>query len=301
MEQILSEAAIAPGDLIKDSRTEDFVADVVEVSKETVVLVDFWAPWCEPCKQLTPTLEKVVTEAGGAIKLVKVNVDENQGLAEQLQVKSIPMVIAFKDGNPVDAFTGAIPESKIKTFIERFSGKLGPSPVESALEAAIAATEAGDHEAAANIYAQIVQHEPENAAALGGLARAYIEVGELDRAEETLALVPPAHANHKYITAAQSALVLARQSGDAGDAAEFKAKVEANPDDHQARFDLGVALFAAGRSEDAIDAFLEIIRRNLAWNDEAARTQLLKIFEALGPTDERTLSGRRQLSSVLFS
>ncbi len=301
MEQILSETAIAPGDLIKDSRTEDFVADVVEVSKETVVLVDFWAPWCEPCKQLTPTLEKVVTEAGGAIKLVKVNVDENQGLAEQLQVKSIPMVIAFKDGNPVDAFTGAIPESKIKTFIERFSGKLGPSPVKSALEAAIAATEAGDHEAAANIYAQIVQHEPENAAALGGLARAYIEVGELDRAEETLALVPPAHANHKYITAAQSALVLARQSGDAGDAAEFKAKVEANPDDHQARFDLGVALFAAGRSEDAIDAFLEIIRRNLAWNDEAARTQLLKIFEALGPTDERTLSGRRQLSSVLFS
>ena len=301
MEQIIGDGVAAAANLIKDSNTKNFMADVIEVSKETPVLVDFWAPWCGPCKQLTPTLEKIVTAAAGAIKMVKVNIDESPELAQQLRIESIPAVFAFKDGQPVDAFMGALPESQIKSFIERFAGPVGPSAVEVALDAARAAAESGDHGAAANIYSEILQQAPDDPTALGGLTRALVAAGELDRAEETLALVPPAHNDHADVAAARSALALARESGEAGDVVELKAQVEAKPADHQTRFDYGMALFAAGQPEPAIDEFLEIVRRDAKWNEGAARKQILKVFEALGPTHELTVAGRRRLSSLLFS
>ena len=301
MEQIIGGAPAPAGDLIKDSDTKGFAADVLEASQEVPVIVDFWAPWCGPCKQLGPILEKVVTTANGAAKLVKVNIDESPEIAQQLRIQSIPAVYAFKDGQPVDAFVGALPESQVKDFVERLTGAIGPSPVDVALDAANAASDADDHGAAANIYAQILKQEPGNPTAIGGLARAYAATGDLERARETLALTPDEHADHADILSAKSALSLAEQSGEAGEVGELRAKSEAKPDDHQARFDLALALMAVSENESAIDELLEIVRRSPQWNDEAARKQLLKIFEALGPTHEMTVAGRRKLSSLLFS
>ena len=301
MEQIIGGAPAAAGDLIKDSDSKKFAADVIEASTDTPVIVDFWAPWCGPCKQLGPILEKVVTAAKGAVKLVKINIDESPEIAQQLRIKSIPAVYACQDGQPVDAFVGALPESEIKAFVEKLTGATGPSPIDNALDSAKAASDAGDHGAAANIYGQIITQDPGNPGAIGGLARAYAAAGDLSRAKETLALAPADKVNHADIAAAQSAISLAEQSSEAGEVGELRAKVDANPDDHQARFDLAVALIADGGHEAAIDELLEIIRRNPGWNEEAARKQLLTVFEALGMTHELTVAGRRKLSSLLFS
>ena len=289
------------GDLIKDTTTQNFVEDVITASQEVPVIVDFWAPWCGPCKQLGPAIEKAVTEAAGAVKLVKLNIDEHPEIAQQMRIQSIPAVFAFKDGQPVDGFVGAVPDSEIKAFLKRLVGDVGPSPIEQALEQAAAAAESGDLGAAANIYGQILKQDTGNPDALSGLAKCYIERGDLDRATQTLAMVPPEHAQHAAITAAQAALSLAEEVGDVGDVAELRKQVEADPADHQARFDLALALTGAGEHEAAMDELLEIVKRNREWNEQAARKQLIKLFDVIGDTHELTIAGRRKLSSILFS
>ena len=289
------------GDLIKDTTTQNFVEDVIAASQEVPVIVDFWAPWCGPCKQLGPAIEKAVTEAAGAVKLVKLNIDEHPEIAQQMRIQSIPAVFAFKDGHPVDGFVGAVPDSEIKAFLKRLVGDIGPSPIEQALEQAAAAAESGDLGAAANIYGQILKQDTGNPDALSGLAKCYIERGDLDRATQTLAMVPPEHAQHAAITAAQAALSLAEEVGDVGDVAELRKQVEADPADHQARFDLALALTGAGENEAAMDELLEIVKRNREWNEQAARKQLIKLFDVIGDTHELTIAGRRKLSSILFS
>jgi putative thioredoxin len=294
-------AAGAAGDLIKDSSARTFVADVIEASRDVPVLVDFWAPWCGPCKQLTPILEKVVREAKGAVKLVKVNIDENQGIAQQLRIQSIPAVFAFRNGQPVDGFMGALPESQVRDFITRLASGAGPSPVDELLAIGEEAAKAGDLGTAAQAYGQILQEEPQNPAALGGLARIYMASGDTERAKQTLALVPPEHVGHEAISAVQAQLKLAEMADKAGDTNALRAKVDADPADHQARMDLAASLAARGESEAAVAELLESIRRDRNWNEAAARKQLLTLFEALGAADPAVQSGRRRLSSILFS
>jgi putative thioredoxin len=279
---------------------------VLEASMQVPVIVDFWAPWCGPCKQLGPIIEKTVKDARGAVRLVKINVDENQELAAQMRIQSIPAVYAFFQGRPVDGFVGAQPESALKQFIQRLSklagGEPGPSPIDEALEHAEAALKEGDHEAASAIFAQILEHEPDNVKALGGMARCCIAVGELDQAKKFLAQVPAAQANDPAIAGARAQIELAEAGQKAaGQSQELRARVDANPKDFEARFALAQALFAGGDREGGVDQLLEIIRVNRAWNDEAARKELVKFFEAMGPTDPLTLSARRRLSSLLFS
>jgi putative thioredoxin len=293
--------ATSPDGLIKDSSERTFVADVLEASREVPVLVDFWAPWCGPCKQLTPILEKVVREAKGAVKLVKINIDENKRIAQQMRIQSIPAVYAFRNGQPVDGFMGALKESDVREFIKRLGGDAGPSPTDELLAIANEAVAAGDLGTAAQAYGQILQEEPQNPEALGGLARCYMTSGDVERAKQTLAMVPPEHQAHAAITAVQAQLKLADQAQNAGDIAGLEAKAKADPADHQARLDLAVALAARGDSERAIAELLESIRRDRTWNESAARKQLLTLFEALGPTDPAVQSGRRKLSSLLFS
>ncbi|WP_436643750.1 thioredoxin [Microbaculum sp. FT89] len=292
----------APGGLIKDTTTQDFMKDVVEESRNQPVLVDFWAPWCGPCKQLGPTIEKIVTEAGGQVKLVKMNIDEHPAIAQQMGVQSIPAVFAFVDGRPVDGFMGALPESQIKEFIARIAG---PTPEEAGLEDVLASAQAsfdeGDFAGAAEIYAAVLQEDRENVAAISGLTRCLIASGELDRARQTLALVPPGKEADPLVAGAKAALDLAEQTADIGDLGELSQRLEANANDHQARFDLALALNARGDREDAVNHLIEIIRRKRDWNDEAARKQLLQFFEAWGPMDPMTIEARRKLSSVLFA
>jgi len=295
-------AATPQGELIKDSDTKRFVVDVVEASRQQPVIVDFWAPWCGPCKQLGPALEKVVKEAGGKVKLVKINVDENQQLAAQMRVQSIPAVFAFVDGQPVDGFMGALPESQLKQFIGRLAGKGGMAEeIEAAVTAARQALAQKDYQAAAQIFAQVVQADREHAGALAGLARCQIAAGELDNAKATLALVPPAKTNDPDVLGAKAALELALNPVDRSALADLKRKVEKDPDDFQARVDLAVALNGAEQKAAAADQLLYVIRKNRTWNDEAARKQLVRFFEAWGPKDEVTLQGRRKLSSILFA
>jgi len=295
------------GDLVKDTNTASFRADVLDASMQVPVIVDFWAPWCGPCKQLGPIIEKAVKDARGAVKLVKINVDENQELAAQMRIQSIPAVYAFFQGRPVDGFVGAQPESALKQFIQKLAklgggGEPGPSPIDEALEHAEAALKEGDHEAASAIFAQILEHEPDNVKALGGIARCCIAVGELDQAKHFLAQVPAAQANDPAIAGARAQLELAEAGQkSAGQSQELRARVDANPKDFEARFALAQALFAGGDREGGVDQLLEIIRLNRAWNEEAARKELVKFFEAMGPTDPLTLSARRRLSSLLFS
>ncbi len=297
--------ADAPGELIKDADTESFETDVMAASHETPVIVDFWAPWCEPCKQITPVLEKSVRAAGGRVKLVKVNIDENPQIAQAFRVQSIPAVHAVVDGRPVDGFVGAVPESQIKSFIERLVGEIGPTPVEQALERAAAALEGGDTGVASALFAQVLNHEPDNPDAIAGLARCHIEAGESAEARALLDRVDDAQADHPAITGARSALAIAEQvaasAGSSDDRATLEARLAADADDHQARFDLAMVHYSANEREASVDQLLEIVRRDAEWNEAAARSQLLTLFEAFGQTDPVTIAARRRLSSILFA
>ncbi len=294
-------AGAGGADLVKDASTASFAKDVIEASKSALVVVDFWAPWCGPCRQLTPTIEKVVRSYGGKVRLVKINVDENQALAGQLRVQSIPTVYAFRDGKVVDGFMGALPEGQLRTFMDRALGGDAGTPIDDALAEADAAFEAGDLQGAAEIYAAVLQEDQQNAAALAGLARCYLKSGDLERAEQTIALVPPDKARSSAVEGVRAALELARKGEETGDTGDLEAKVKANAADHQARYDLAVALAAKGRKAEAVDHLLEIVRRQRTWNEEAARKQLVQFFEAWGPKDAATIEGRKRLSSVLFS
>jgi putative thioredoxin len=288
-------------DLVKDATAATFAQDVIEASKATPVIVDFWAPWCGPCKTLGPLLEKLVRRAGGLVRMVKVNVDENQELAMQFRVQSIPAVYAFKAGRPVDGFMGAVPESQIKAFIDRLTGG-AKAPGESALEAAAEALAAGEAETALAAYAEILGQEPDNATAAGGIVRACVAMGDLARARRILDDLPANLRASSEVAGARSALELAEQAqGGGADLQGLRARLAKDAKDHQARYDLAAALHAAGRTEEAIGELVELVRLGRTWNDEAGRRLLVKIFEALGHAHPLTVAGRRQLSSVLFS
>jgi len=284
---------------VKNTTTQDFVRDVVDASQTRPVLVDFWAPWCEPCKQLTPILEKVVRASKGAVALVKMNIDDYPEIPGQMGVQSIPAVFGFKDGRPVDGFMGALPESQISAFIARLVGETVGTAAD--VETADAALEAGDVNAAAQIFGQILQDEPENLDALAGLAKCYVKTGDRERAEQTLALAPPDKADSPSIAAVRSALDLARKSDEAGDVDALRAKAAQAPEDLQAQFDLALALNANGDREGALDTLLALVAKNRSWNEEAARKQLVQFFEVWGPADPATTSGRQRLSSLLFA
>jgi putative thioredoxin len=296
------EGAPPAGDLIRDSNTQNFMRDVIDASRQMPVIVDFWAPWCGPCKQLGPALEKVVRQAGGKVRMVKINVDENQQLAAQMRIQSIPAVYAFVNGQPVDGFMGALPESQLKQFVDRLGGQ---GSMAEEIEAAVAegrtALEQQDYQTAAQIFAQVLQVDREHAGAIAGLARCQVAVGDLDNAQATLALVPPAKASDPDVLSARAALELALNPVDVSEIGTLKAQIEKTPDDFQARLDLAILLNGAGEREQATDQLIYIIRKMRSWNDEAARKQLVKFFEAWGPKDDFTIAGRRKLSSVLFS
>ena len=302
MLQNLAGATPAPADgLIKDTTTQAFVKDVIEESRRQPVLVDFWAEWCGPCKQLTPVLEKAVKAAKGKVKLVKMDIDKHPAIPGQMGIQSIPAVIAFVNGQPADGFLGALPEGQVTAFIERITkDKLG-GDAQDLLKAADGALAAGNAAEAVELYAEVLQEEPGSVPALAGLARAYVETGAIEQAKQTLALVPEAKRNEAAVVAARSALEVAEQAKSVGPVGELEQKVAANPLDHQARFDLAVALNAAGKRDEAADHLLSIVKRDRKWNEDGARKQLVQFFEAWGPTDEATVSGRRKLSSILFA
>jgi putative thioredoxin len=299
----------AGADLIKDTDINGFAADVIQASMEVPVIVDFWAPWCGPCRQLGPALEKAVRAARGAVRMVKINIDENQEIAAELRIQSIPAVFAFFRGQPIDGFVGALPESQIKVFVDRLKeaagAAAGPSKLEHAVERAMEeakrALDGGNVAAAKALYRQVVGHVPDNAAAVAGLARCHIADGELGQAAELLDGVDEAAAQSPEVQSARTALDLAQQGGKAGNVPALMERLAHDPADHQARYDLAMALFALGKREAAVDELLEIVKRNRAWNEEAARKQLIKLFDAFGHSDPLTVASRRRLSALLFS
>jgi putative thioredoxin len=284
-----------------ETTTQGFVKDVIEESKRQPVLVDFWAPWCGPCKQLTPILEKAVKAAKGKVKLVKMNIDEHPAIPGQMGIQSIPAVIAFANGQPVDGFMGALPEAQVIAFLERVTkSKIGAED-QDMLKAADAALAAGNAAEAANLYGQLLKADSGNVAALAGLARCYVATGNIDQAKKTLAMVPEAKQNDAAVAAARAALEIAEQAKSVGPIDELEKKVAANPLDHQARFDLAAALNAKGKRAEAANHLIEIVKRDRKWNEDGARKQLVQFFEAWGPTDPATVEGRKRLSSILFS
>jgi putative thioredoxin len=285
--------------LIKDATTASFSADVITESARQPVLVDFWAPWCEPCKQLAPILEKTVKAAGGKVKLVKMNIDEHPEIPGRLGVRSIPAVIAFQRGQPVDGFMGALPEREVKGFIERLAGPIEDDADRLAEAEALAA--AGDGEGAAELYAAILAEKPGDPAAVAGLAKFFIAAGEIESAKKVLASVAAGSERDTAIIAAKAALDLAEQAAAVGDSSELEQRIAANPEDHQARFDFAILLNAQNRREEAAAELLTIIKRDRAWNDDGARKQLLQFFDAWGPMDPATVSARKKLSTLLFS
>jgi len=308
MEQVIGSAPGGPGGevVIKDTTAANFMADVIDASQEVPVIVDFWAPWCGPCKQLTPVLEKVVTEAGGKVQLVKLNIDEAPQIAQQMRIQSIPAVYAFFQGRPLDGFMGAVPESQVKQFVDRLveagDAAAGPSPIDEALDQAKAAFEGGDASTAGAIYGQVLQQDPGNVKAIAGMGRCYLATGQAEAAENMLASVPDGSHNEPEVAALRTALELAEQAKEAaGEIPGLENRVAADPNDHQARFDLAVAYYAQGENARAIDLLLDILRRNRGWNEGAAREQLVKMFEALGDAHPDTVEGRQKMASILFA
>jgi putative thioredoxin len=302
MLELGGKGAEAPQDgLIKDISEMTFMEDVIEASREVPVIVDFWAPWCGPCKTLGPMLEKAVKDAKGRVRMVKVNIDENQQVAAQLRIQSIPTVYAFFEGQPVDGFQGALPASEIKAFVDRVAAAAGDGGLGEAIEAAEQMLAEGAVVEAAQTFSAILGEDPTQAAAYGGLVRAHLALKETAQAEDLLAAVPAEISKAPEIEAARAQLALAKQAAEAGPVAELRAAVDHNPDDHQARFDLAKALHASGQVEEAIDQLLELFRRDRDWNEGAAKQQLLTIFDALKPQDPIVLKGRRKLSSMLFA
>lgn len=290
-----------PADLIKDTTTASFATDVIRESRQQPVLVDFWAPWCGPCKQLTPALEKAVRAAGGKVKLVKMNIDDHPAVAGQLGIQSIPAVIAFKNGQPVDGFMGAVPESQINEFLQRLIGKSAGSEVAEALAAAAEARTAGEIQTAAEIYSAVLEQAPDNADAAAAFADLLFEAGDQEGARAVLGKVPPDKQDAPAVVAVHAKIKLAEEASALGNPAEFEARLARDPNDHQARFDLAVVQNALGKRAEAADNLLAIVKADRNWQDDAARQQLLKFFDAWGMTDEVTLASRRKLSSILFS
>jgi putative thioredoxin len=291
----------AAAEVVKDTTTQTFMQDVIEESKQQPVLVDFWAPWCGPCKQLGPVLEKAVKAAKGKVKLTKMNIDEHPAIPGQMGIQSIPAVIAFSNGQPVDGFMGALPESQVVAFLERLTKEKIGGEEKDLLKEADEALAAGNAAEAANLYGQLLAEDAGNVAALAGLTRCYVKTGALDQAKQTLALVPEAKQNDAAVAAARAALQVAEQAKSAGPVDELEAKVAANPLDHQARYDFATALNAKGKRAEAVEQLLAIIKQDRKWNDDAARKALVQFFEAWGFDDPAAVEGRKRLSSILFS
>ncbi len=304
VEQGSGPAPQAASDLIKETTTQTFVKDVIEESKRQPVLIDFWAPWCGPCRQLTPILEKAVRAAKGKVKLVKMNIDDHPAIPGQMGIQSIPAVIAFVNGQPADGFMGAVPESQVNAFIDKLTKGM-PAPGEPNVAELLTEAEAvlaeGDPTTAAQIYAEVLAADATNIAALAGLAKCYLATGAIEQAKQTLGMVPESKRNEAAVKAVQASLDLAEQAKTVGPVTELEQKVAANPLDHQARFDLATALNAGGKRAEATDQLLEIVKRDRKWNEDGARKQLVQFFEAWGPTDEATVDGRKRLSTILFS
>jgi putative thioredoxin len=304
VEQGSGPAPQAASDLIKETTTQTFVKDVIEESKRQPVLIDFWAPWCGPCRQLTPIIEKAVRAAKGKVKLVKMNIDEHPAIPGQMGIQSIPAVIAFVNGQPADGFMGAVPESQVTAFIDKLTAGMpgaGEPNIAEILQEAEAVLAEGDPTTAASIYAEVLAADATNIAALAGLAKCYMTTGAIEQAKQTLAMVPESKRGEAAVKAVQVSIDLAEQAKALGPVTELEQKVAANPLDHQARFDLATALNASGKRCEAIHQLLEIVKRDRKWNEDGARKQLVQFFEAWGPTDEATVDGRKRLSTILFS